>query len=58
MVQSLVDPCLHFWKDKDGNDMLLAVVHVGDVALIGHKKDIKKFKTELRKGSISPTWDN
>ena len=37
MVQSLVDPCLYFWKDKGGNATLLAVGLVGNVALIGHK---------------------
>ncbi|KAI2500145.1 Mitochondrial protein [Fragilaria crotonensis] len=49
MSQSEVDPCLYYWKDKAGNATLLAVVHVDDVALIGDKTNIEKFKTELKK---------
>jgi hypothetical protein len=48
MVQSLVDPCLYYWKDNTGQMTLMAVVHVDDVILVGSKKAIEEFKKQLR----------
>jgi hypothetical protein len=49
MIQSLVDPCLYYWKNAEGEVMLMAVVHVDDVLLAGKKETIEKFKSELKK---------
>jgi hypothetical protein len=49
MSQSVVDPCLYYWKDSSGDTTLLAVTHVDDVALAGTADSIAKFKTELKK---------
>ena len=48
MKQSLVDPCLYFWKDTEGQLILVVVIHVDDIALGGKKKTIEKFKAGLR----------
>jgi Reverse transcriptase (RNA-dependent DNA polymerase)/Zinc knuckle len=48
MSQSLVDPCLYFWKNQNLEVTLMAVVHVDDVILMGTKTVIEKFKGELR----------
>ena len=49
MNQSLVDPCLYYWKSKVDEVILMAVVHVDDVLLIGRKTKIEKFKLEIQK---------
>ena len=49
MIQSMVDPCLYYWKNEAGEVMLMAVVHVDDVLLAGKKETIEKFKSELKK---------
>ncbi|KAI2503386.1 GAG-pre-integrase domain [Fragilaria crotonensis] len=49
MIQSLVDPCLYYWKNTSGEVTLMAVVHVDDVLLAGKKETIEKFKLELKK---------
>ena len=49
MTQSLVDPCLYYWKSKVDEVILMAVVHVDDVLLIGRKTKIEKFKLEIQK---------
>ncbi|KAI2494658.1 hypothetical protein MHU86_19887 [Fragilaria crotonensis] len=49
MIQSLVDPCLYYWKNTAGEVTLMAVVHVDDVLLAGKKETIEKFKSELKK---------
>jgi hypothetical protein len=49
MVQSLVDPCLYYWKNSNSEVTLMAVVHVDDVILMGTKNIIEKFKRELQK---------
>ncbi|KAI2509134.1 GAG-pre-integrase domain [Fragilaria crotonensis] len=48
MIQSLVDPCMYYWKDTKGRMTLMAVVHVDDVILVGSKKAIEEFKTKLK----------
>jgi hypothetical protein len=49
MSQSLVDPCLYYWKNARSEVTLMAVVHVDDVILMGTKNSIEKFKRELKK---------
>ena len=51
MVQSLVDPCLYYWKDTNGQVTLMAVVHVDDIILIG-KKRLKSKNSRSRLGTI------
>jgi hypothetical protein len=46
MTQSLVDPCLYYWKSKVDEVILMAVVHDDDVFLIG-----RKTKIELQVGN-------
>ena len=48
MTQSLVDPCLYYWKNSDGQLTLMAIVHMDDVLLMGKKDTIEKFKSELK----------
>ena len=49
MTQSLVDPCLYYWKNEAGEVTLMAVVHVDDILLVGKKETIEEFKSELKK---------
>jgi hypothetical protein len=39
MTQSLVDPCLYYWKNTAGEVILMAVVHVDDILLVGKEGD-------------------
>ncbi len=49
MVQSLVDPCLYYWKNLSLEVTLMAVIHVDNVILMGMKNTIEKFKRKLQK---------
>ena len=47
--QSIVDPCLLFKKNKNGELILLIAVYVDDVLIAGEKEDNDTFKTEIKK---------
>ena len=50
--ESLVDPCLFYWKSKVDEVILIAVVHVDNVLLFGKNSTIERSSWTCRKGLI------
>jgi hypothetical protein len=48
MIQSQVDPCVFYKRDKSGETILIAVTHVDDTLLCGTKSAIEDFKIAIK----------
>jgi hypothetical protein len=48
IVESRADPCLSFEQNKKSQAVVIAVLHLDDNILGGHKKEIKGFKQEIK----------
>ena len=47
--QSVVDPCLLYMKDDDGELVLLIIVHVDDAVISGREKYVREFMRNFNK---------
>ena len=56
--ESLVDPCLYYWKSKVDEVILIAVVHVDDVLLFGKNSTIESSSWNCRRGLIFRIWED